>query len=87
MTLKQRFVIRDRLGINQFNDKLFNPRWCSKHENKEQFETSIKFEFKNKNDAHKFNVFTVPTNEGLELKTTKTEGKGIGLDRHDTNFF
>ena len=31
--------------------------------------------------------FPVPTNEGPELNSTKTEGKGIGFDRCNANFF
>ena len=38
-------------------------------------------------NVHKFNVFPVPTNEGPELNATKTEGKGVGVDRHNANFF
>lgn len=43
MKVKQRFITQDRLGINNFANKLSNLRWHILHENDDPFPAIVKF--------------------------------------------
>ena len=87
---KTRFVLTNKLGSN--SKKLKKPRWCSNHLAAKPLKTKVSFTHNGKRHAEAFDVYLVPDPLGHKNLASfdvghSSKSKGVGVDRHNRNFF